>query len=421
MGTRGAPARAAAVLLLALAGTAPRAYGADAGVAKLEAELAATKSELADTRAALAKMQSLVEDLGRKVDDYAARASQEAAPAERVPPADQTARLPPVNVDNPAISFVVDGKARANTQGQDGVGFELGSAELFVSAPIDPYLRGYASINATTDESFDVEEAALITTALPYNLTVKGGRFFAEVGRFPHWHDEALPMVERPQSIERMFGGETSAEGVETSWLAPTDTFLELTGGVYNSIGTVPTDAGQFLGQPSYSELTYLARPHTYVDLTDTLNLEVGGTFFAVPTDTRRRLYGIDAVVRHQPGTSSLYQGTVVGTEWYWNDEAFLLADGGSERFRANGGYAYFETFLGRAFSVGGVFDHAENIAGPKDLQNTYSGFLTWRPSEFQRLRFQLDEIDQSGKNDQRFWLQWTAFIGSHSHGFAAR
>ena len=396
-----------------------RAAGAQDEIAKLEAELAATKGDLADTRSALAETRKLVEDLARKVDDFG---KQEAvASGERAPAADETARLPPVNVDNPSISFVVDGKARTNTQGDDGVGFLLGSAELFVSAPIDPYLRGYASINGTTEESFDVEEAALVTTALPYNLAVKGGRFFADVGRFPHWHDEALPFVERPQSIDRLFGGESRAEGVESSWLAPTDHYIELTGGVYNSIGEGPEDLGSTVGQPSYSELTYLVHPNTYLDVTDTLNVELGGTFFAAPSGTRRRLLGVDLTIRHQPGTSSFYQGTVVGSEWYWNNQAFFDAEGGEERFHRNGGYAYFESFFGRRFSGGLLFDHAEDVAGQADRQNSYSGFVTWMPSEFQRLRFQVDEIDQAGKNDQRFWLQWTAFLGSHSHGFSTR
>ena len=162
----GALALALAVLFLP-----DRASSAESEVAGLRAELAVTKSDLQETRSALARTQQLVEDLARKVDDAVLRAPAESA--GRVPPADETARLPPVNADNPSLSFVIDGKARTNTQGDDGVGFLLGSAELFVAAPIDPYLRGYASINGTTEESFDVEEAALVTTALPMNLTVK--------------------------------------------------------------------------------------------------------------------------------------------------------------------------------------------------------------------------------------------------------
>jgi hypothetical protein len=65
--------------------------------------------------------------------------------------------------------------------------------------------------------------------------------------------------------------------------------------------------------------------------------------------------------------------------------------------------------------------DYAEQPFGAADRQQMYSGFVTWRPSEFQRLRFQFDQIALDGPNDQRFTLQWAAFIGSHSHGFATR
>ena len=125
----------------------------------------------------------------------------------------ETARIAPVNADNPAISFVVDAKGTPTRPATTASASRSATAELFISAPIDPFLRGYASINGTTDEGFDVEEAALVTTALPYNLTVKGGRFFADFGRFPHWHDEALPFVDRPPSIERIIGGESQLRG----------------------------------------------------------------------------------------------------------------------------------------------------------------------------------------------------------------
>jgi len=142
-----------------------------------------------------------------------------------------------------------------------------------------------------------------------------------------------------------------------------------------------------------------------------------------VPQEHQRNLYGVDLTLRHQPGTSELYQGTVVGAEWLWNNERFAgFAPGAPmERFTRQGGYAYFESFFARRFSFGARADYAESPFGDADRQRMYSGFATWNPSEFQRLRFQFDQIALDGPNDQRFTLQWTAFIGSHSHGFAAR
>jgi hypothetical protein len=140
----------------------------------------------------------------------------------------------------------------------------------------------------------------------------------------------------------------------------------------------------------------------------------------------------VDATLRHQPGTSGFYQGLVVGAEWLWNDERFdELEVGldprsgepivGSSRFRRGGGYVYGEAFFGRRYSAGLRFDSSEEIAGDPDRQYTTSAFFTWMPSEFHRLRLQLDEIDGTGSDDQRVTLQWTAFLGSHRHGFRVR
>jgi uncharacterized coiled-coil protein SlyX len=401
---------------------------ATASGASQDPEIEALRSELARTKEQLAATQ---ETLGRVVE----RLDQlEARPAAPTAAAASGPRIPPVNADNPALSFVVDTTAQVDTE-SSGWNFALRSGELFLSAPIDPFLRGFATINGSSESGFDIEEAAVVTTSLPWNLTLKGGRFFADVGRLPHWHDEALPFVDRPPSIDRLIGGESQAEGVEATWLAPTDRYISVTTGLYNTIGAdrneALRDAG-FDGRRSFNELTWLVHPATYFDLTDTLNLELGASFVTVSKNSDRYLYGFDATLRHQPGTSRFYQGFTLGTEWLWNQERFddvevgVDASGapilGSERFRRNGGYAYLEGYFGRRYAFGLRGDYSEAPFGPADVQRTYSAYATWYPSEFQRLRFQIDQIDaQNAPDDTRFTVQWTAFMGSHSHGFTTR
>lgn len=401
----------------------------DDELAKVKAELEKTQSELGATRAQLDATREALETLADKVDRIESGSGSTASAVPSGP------RVAPVNADNPAISFVVD-TALSTGNLDPGYDFALLSGELFISAPIDPFVRGYASLNASSDEGFGLEEAALVTTSLPWNLTVKGGRFMSDVGRMPHWHDEQLPFTNRPESIERMFGGETISEGAEITWLAPIDHYFRVTAGLYNAIGAENSEdlfENGFDGQRSFDELTWLVRPSTYFDLSDTLNLEVGATYFTVNRDDTRNLFGADVTLRHQPGTSGFYQGLVVGSEWYWNSERFDdIEQGidpdtgeaifGAQRFRRNGGYAYAEAFLGRRYSLGVRGDYAENVAGPAERQRTYSAFATWLPSEFQRLRLQADSIDRTdGDDGYQITLQWTGFLGSHSHGFAAR
>jgi hypothetical protein len=402
-------------------------------LARADSELDEVKGELARTQAELAQALDALAELSRRVDALSGAAPATAAELRE----SQSARIPPVNANNPAISFVVDAQGRSDTE-DEGAGFLLGSGELFISAPIDPFLRGYASINGTSEEGFDIEEAALATTALPWNLSAKGGRFFADVGRLSHWHDEALPFADRPESLDRLVSGESQGEGAQVSWLAPTPFFLQLTGGVFNSIGAErreePEEFGAVEERRSFSELTWLTRPLAYVDLTDTFNAEAGATFAFRPGDARRRLWGADVTLRHQPGTSGFYQGTVLGAEWLWNDEEFALVELGIDEatgdpiigsgdFQRQGGYAYVESFFTRRYSAGLRFDYAEALFADLDLQRTYTAFLTFRPSEFQRLRLQFDhlDIDSGEPSNQRFTVQWTAFLGSHVHGFETR
>jgi hypothetical protein len=130
--------------------------------------------------------------------------------------------------------------------------------------------------------------------------------------------------------------------------------------------------------------------------------------------------------LRHQPGTSGFYQGLVWGSEWLWNHQRFTERDDDGvviDRMRdqRQGAYTYVEAFLARRFSSGLRFDYSEAPSADTDLARTVSAFVTWQPSEFQRLRFQVDNTWGDQQTNQRFTLQWTAFIGSHTHGFAQR
>ena len=210
-----------------------------------------------------------------------------------------------------------------------------------------------------------------------------------------------------------------------------------MTGGLFNTIGAdyneTLRDEG-FDGYRDFDELTFLVHPETYFDLTDTLNLELGTQLRddseeqrALPLRHRRHAATPAGDERVLPGSRDrhgvvLEQPEVQGRRRSGSTPCTgdpILDDQHAHR---NGGYAYLEAFLGRRYSVGVRGDYAEDPFGGANRQRTYSAFATWMPSEFQRLRFQFDEIDQTDRqDDQRFTLQWTAFLGSHSHGFAMR
>jgi hypothetical protein len=90
----------------------------------------------------------------RKVDDVATRAGRERRACRR-----RRNRAACPQREQPGDSFVVDGKARSNTQGDDGVGF----CRLRGAAPRRSIPTCAATSASTDDEVVDVEEAAWTT------------------------------------------------------------------------------------------------------------------------------------------------------------------------------------------------------------------------------------------------------------------
>jgi len=357
-----------------------------------------------------------------------------------------------------------DGRAFSNRPA--GADFNLRSAELFIAADVDPFTKAYGVLNASADAAANdeatlaVEEAAIVTTRLPYNVTVRGGRFFADFGTLAHRHDHELPFVDRPPSLDAFVGGESQTNGVEVSWLAPTPFYLKMTGGVGNKLGgdtreSVP--AGQ--SRP-IKGLTYLGRLLTYFDINDDHNVEFGASVAETPNADdasapptgkfERRLIGMDFKYRWYPLGRGLRQNLTVAGEVLHDLGEADPVNGGRRvnvlgapiRQEAWGGYVYAEYRLSKEWQTGfrfdyfqlqseprlvtnprtGLFGSTHNATGHRTDNRTWSPYLSWYPSEFQRLRFQYNRADRGNANDvNEFFLQWTVFLGSHGHGFLER
>ena len=333
---------------------------------------------------------------------------------------------------NPAITLVLD--SAFSYRDHDRANFDFRSAELGLSASIDPFARGYAIFNGSPD-GFEVEEAAIVTTSLPYNLAVRGGRFFADFGRLSKFHEHDLPFVNRPVVLDRFVDGESRADGVEVSYLLPIEQYVTLTAGMYNKIGaendrvddTVPRGLGQF---------TYLGRAATFISLSDAHSLDVGLSYAYTPQvemeqKAQRHLAGLDVTYRYVPLSQAGYRGLVWGTEVLLNSERrpiggfstdpTALSPTDFKRNNAWGLYSYLEARLTRRFYPGFLFDYAQALDSGVGDTKAYSPYLTFWPSEFHRLRLQYTYLDQPGAYENQVFLQWTAILGSHVHGFRDR
>ena len=203
-------------------------------VAKLRAELAALRS---DTEARIAELTSRVE-----------AAEARATAAESAPlPAAAAAPASSASAFNPAISLILQGRA-AGIEGQTGhrdiPGFRLGGdsgvgpdglslseTELAVSANADDKFYGYATVALNEENgetSVDLEEAYLQTLALPGGFTAKAGQFFSGIGYLNSKHSHAWDFIDQPLAYEAFLDNQFLDPGVQLSWVAPTEQYLQL-------------------------------------------------------------------------------------------------------------------------------------------------------------------------------------------------
>src|SRR5438034_805458 len=396
-----------AIAVLAL-GVAALPRGVRAQSEELRRELEAMRKQLKQMQEQLERQQKLIDKLSAEKPAPAAPPAAVTA----IPPAAKTAEAAAADEErikrevtehimqrlrpqlaaanktfpsqfNPAIGLIVDtvGSYGSKTRGD----FELRAAELGVSASVDPFARGYAIITGSNQGGFDVEEAAIVTTSLPYNLTFKGGRFFADFGRLSKFHDHDLPFVNRPVVLDRYVGGESQSDGVELNYLVPMRQYLTLTGGWYNKMGAENDRVDNTVSR-DLSQFTYLGRAATFFNLSDANSVDLGGSWAYTPE------------VKIDNGASRTLAGI---------DLTYL--------------YSYLEARLSQRYYPGFLFDYAQDIDHVAGATTAYSPYLTLWLSEFNRLRLQYTRLEQPGLHENELFLQWTVILGSHVHSFRDR
>ena len=362
------------------------------------------------------------------------------------------------SVFNPSIGLVGETvlSYRSKGSGQTGSdrpgGFDAfqRSVELNLAASVDPFAKAYAVINASVDSATGestaaVEEAAIQTTSLPWNLTAKVGRFFGEFGRLSYIHDHELPFVNRPLALDQYIGGESRTDGLQINYLLPIPHYVSLTVGAGNQFGgdVPPNNVGNFR---QASGLNYWGRASTYFDLTPDVSLEPGisglwnpkttdrGGAFLQPdgssfTERERRLLGADFVFAWRPLRNNQFQTITWGTELLYSDNRYDVTspDGtlSGKSIGSLGLYSYIAYKFHRQWTTGFLFDWMENAQNKSDKTSAYSAFITWDMGHWDQLRLQYTYTDHnpvSGlRPDNAVYLQWAWIIGSHSHGWQQR
>jgi hypothetical protein len=372
---------------------------------------------------------------------------------------------------NPAIGLVGDMVFSYRDKGSDKTGSDrpggfdawMRALELNAAASVDPFAKAYAVVTASADSAtgeatFGVEEAALQTTSLPWNLELKAGRFFGEFGRLGYIHDHELPFVNRPLVLDQFIGGESQSDGLQLNWLPPIPHYVSVTAGVGDHFGgdsPNPDHPGTFR---AFDGLNFWGRLSTYFDLTPNWQLEAGvsglwnpkeqdrGGFDAFMdsngnpiTERERRLGGADFKVSYVPLQNNQFCSFTWGTEVLYSDNRYLAdpdaslagtppvysGDEFTTRVNSLGGYSYVNYKWSRQWSAGALFGYVQSPENHSDVTTEYSPFITFALSHWNQLRLQYTHTDHNAasglKPDDAIYLQWAWIIGSHSHGWQQR
>ncbi len=117
-----------------------------------------------------------------------------------------------------------EGHMHTPLAGDDG--FKLNYAELMMSASVDNYFDLSAIFHLSEDD-FEIEEAHVTTTSLPYSLKAKLGKFKSDFGYLNSKHHHAYNFSDMPLVYKALLGDHGLSEtGIQLQYVAPVSTYV---------------------------------------------------------------------------------------------------------------------------------------------------------------------------------------------------
>jgi hypothetical protein len=314
---------------------------------------------------------------------------------------------------NPDIAVIGDFIGVAGkSPGSGEPSLDMQESEVGFQAVVDPYARADFFFTFGPEE-VGVEEAYLTFPTLPVGLLGKVGKMRDAFGKVNGMHAHVLPWVDRPLLTRNLLGGEDGLadSGLSLSRLIPNPwLFLEATGQVYRGDNAV-------FKASTRGELTYLGHLRGYQDLTESTNLDLGGSVAYGHNDTglTTRLLGADATIRWRPLRRAIYHQLVARTELAWSRRE--EPGGAQDSF---GTYVSLDYQFGRRWFAGVRYDYSERATDATLVDEGGSLLLTYWPSEFSQIRGQLRRTHfGEGQTANEFLFQFLFSIGAHgAHAF---
>jgi len=387
-----------------------------------------------------------------------------AAADQSAPPPSTTAG--PSNSFNPQISLILSGGYTRTSKdpatwalagvpmpaegeaGPGSRGFNLGESELGLSANIDPWWRGAASIALHGDDAVSVEEAYVQTTALGRGLSLKAGRFLSGVGYLNERHAHTWDFADNPLIYQGLLGTQYGDDGLQLRWLAPTDRYLEFGAELARGRGFPGTDDsrnGAGMGSVFVHTGDDVGASHSWRAGVSLLQAKAGDqALLLADSDAslaftgRTRVWILDGVWKWAPQGNASRTSFKLQGEWMQatREGSMSLDSGGAVqaapyRVTQRGWYLQGIYQFMPGWRAGlrtealepGAPGYGQNAAllpeaGGKPRKHTL--VLDYKASEFSLLRLQwAQDHSRAGAADQQLQLQYQMSLGAHgAHSF---
>lgn len=413
-----------------------------------------------DIKALKQEIQGIKNNYENRIKDLEGKLAK----LESKPAASAVSDTPPVkkagvdNSFNPAISAILNGQYSSFSSDNTGFGgfavgeeggrakrgFAVSESELNFSSNIDDKFFGSltaAIVNEDGEAGIELEEAFFQTTpglGLPDGLSLKAGRALWTLGYLNEHHAHADDFADRPLPYRAFLNNHFNDDGIELTYVLPTELYSEIGGGVFRGDDYPFGEAdGKTLG-------AWSAFARVGGDIGDDQSWRVGA--YILSGDAERRvtdednivfngdsnIYAADLRYTYAPTGNSNNQELTFQAEYFLRDEKGtyedIAASTGAVDFddAASGWYAQTTYKFAPEWRVGARYSQLYAADTPAALAGTvldsqghdpYSVSVMgdWSGSEFSRIRLQYNREELArGQDDNQFLLQYIMSIGAH-------
>ncbi len=344
---------------------------------------------------------------------------------------------------NPAISMILNGSYANFTKdsneiegfvvGHEGEraksGISIDQSELNISSNIDD--KFYGSLTAKIvqedgEDKIELEEAYVQTLKSYYGFSAKAGRFLATIGYLNEHHTHTDNFADRPLPYRAFLNKHFFDDGIEISYLFPTDFYFE-TGYALFRGDSFPAAGAE--GNGSGTQSGYL---RIGSEIAKNLEYRIGFSFLNSKTGSEARkdedqndvfagdsdLAIADLKLSFSPVNNVKKQEVILQGEYFSRTEEGIINSVAGQKEETSGFYGEAIYKFAPKYRLGYRYSRLDK-KNQEYTPEVNSFMFDYSNSEFSRIRVQYNADNAEAKTDNQYIFQYIMSIGAHpAHKF---